>query len=85
MQIKADIMNCEIKTLQSAESGTIGLGILCGYALGDYKDIESTAKLFAKTQKVYSPDSSSARKYKTKLDQYKRIYPALQMIYEGGK
>jgi len=85
MQIKADIMNCEIKTLQSVESGTIGLGILCGYALGDYKDIESTAKLFAKTQKVYSPDSSSAKIYKNKLEQYKRIYPALQIIYKGEK
>lgn len=85
MQIKADIMNCDIKTLQSVESGTIGLGILCGYALGDYKDIESTAKLFAKTQRIYSPDSSSAIIYKSKLEQYKRIYPALQMIWKAAR
>ena len=84
MQIKADIMNCEIKTLQSAESGTVGLGILCGYALGDYKDLETTAKHFAKTQKVYYPDRKSAAEYAEKFEQYKRIYPALQTIWKGN-
>lgn len=83
MQIKSDIMNREIKTLTSEESGTVGLGILCGYALGDYKDIESTAKLFAKTHKTYFPDCSSAKIYKEKLETYMRIYPALQTIWKG--
>ncbi len=85
MQIKADVMNREIKVLRSVESGTVGLGILCGFALGHYSDIESTAKKFAKTQKTYFPDSKNVNIYKEKLNPYKRIYSALETIWKGEK
>lgn len=81
MQIKANIMNREIKTLASPESGTLGLGLLCGYATGAYPDIEKAAKELAAVKKTYVPEAEYAKQYSEKLAIYEKIYPALKTIF----
>ena len=81
MQVKANIMNREIKTLVSPESGTLGLGLLCGYATGVYTDIEKAAKELAAVKKTYRPEAEYVKQYSEKLTTYEKIYPALKTIF----
>jgi xylulokinase len=82
MQIKADIMNRPVDTLTSTETGTIGLALLCAYALGDITDLAFAAKRAAKKGRTFLPDPVTSAIYADKLRQYKRIYPAMKMIYQ---
>lgn len=81
MQMKANIMNMPIQTLKSAEAGTIGLGILCGYALGDYDSIENASKHMVVLGKTYYPEEKYTAAYSDKLKAYKRIYPAVKQVF----
>jgi xylulokinase len=82
MQIKADIMNRPVDTLASAETGTVGLALLCAYAQGDITDLAAAAKRAAIKGRTFLPDPVNVRIYAEKLRRYKRIYPALKTIYE---
>lgn len=82
MQIKADVMNRDVHTLQVNETGTLGLALLCAYAQGDIPDLAAAARAAAAQAKTYTPDSKHAQIYAERMRQYRRIYPALQDIYQ---
>lgn len=81
MQIKADIMNLPIETLTTVEAGTIGLALLCAYAVGDIDDLGKAAKLAAVRAARFTPDVVRAAFYATRMEQYRRIYPAMQTVF----
>ncbi len=81
MQIKADIMNCPVHTLEVNETGTVGLALLCAYALGDISDIASAAQKSARRSKTFYPDKARAEFYAERMQQYRRIYPAVKSIF----
>lgn len=81
MQIKADVMNRRIQILQESETGTMGLALLCAYAMGDIKDLALAAKSLAKKAAQYTPNPQNAKIYAQKMGQYRRVYPAMKTIY----
>ncbi len=82
MQIKADVMNRDVHTLQVNETGTLGLALLCAYAQRDISDLAAAARAAAMRAKTYTPDPVNARLYAERMRQYRRIYPAMQDIYQ---
>lgn len=83
MQIKADVMNREIATLETSEAGTLGLVLLCGKAMGEIDDLASAAKGSAKRLKTFVPDPKRASVYASLMERYNRVYPALRTVYEN--
>ena len=81
MQIKADIMDRPVHTLEVNETGTMGLALLCAYALNDIPDLASAAKKAARRRETFYPNKARAAVYAERMRQYRRIYPAIKSIY----
>ncbi len=82
LQIKADILNTPICTLQAKEAGACGTCMITGTAIGLYKDLYQAKKVFVKEDKVFEPNAEMAEKYKKLYNAYKGIYSAVKPIVE---
>ena len=80
MQIKADIWNREIKTVQSAQAGTTGVAILSSVATGVYGSIEEAASMMVRPGKTYVPNKEMVGVYADKMQVYRRIYSAVKSL-----
>lgn len=78
MQIKADIWGREIRTLESAQAGTIGLALVCGRALGEYPDMVRAAGQIVRYGRSYFPDMTRHAIYRQKFETYKQLYFAIR-------
>lgn len=80
MQIKADIWNREIKTVQSAQAGTTGVAILSSVATGVYGSIEEAVSMMVRPGKTYIPNKEMVGQYADKMQVYRRIYSAVKSL-----
>ncbi|WP_343248667.1 FGGY-family carbohydrate kinase [Diplocloster hominis] len=69
MQIKADILECKVRTLQAEQAGIVGLAMICAVALGDCKDYQEAAGKYVRLGRCYLPK----RSYHDKIEQYKML------------
>ncbi|MDR1620476.1 MAG: hypothetical protein LBS18_07440 [Clostridiales bacterium] len=81
MQIKADVMAREVGTLQTTETGTLALSLLCAYAMGDIPDLKAAVRLAARPGRAYTPNEKNAAIYRERMHMYRRMYPALKNIF----
>lgn len=81
LQIKADILGIQVQTLQSGESGTMGLVMLCAVAMKDYSDLQQAAEELIRPKQSFSPNPVLRDAYEAKYRQYKRVYEAVKEIY----
>ncbi len=77
MQIKADVLGCQIETLQICDSACLGAAMLAGLACGFYTDINDAVARTVKIAEVHSPDPVKSKIYSENYLQYKKLYPAL--------
>ena len=80
MQIKADIWNRQIKTVQTAQAGIMGVCMLAGVAKGVYSSIEEAVCVMVKPGKVYEPNSEMVKVYEEKMHTYKKIFHAVKSM-----
>lgn len=81
LQIKADILQIPIRTLENQQSGNMGLAMLCAVAEGRYKDLQEAADDLVKIKEIIYPNSKYLSEYKEKYSCYTRMYSAERMIY----
>ena len=67
MQIKADVLERELVTLEQLDAGTTGLAVICAVASGACGDYASAIDRFVTYGKVYAPSRSIAAKYRRYL------------------
>lgn len=84
LRIKADILETPVWTLQNSQSGTVGLAMLCGLALGEYASPEEAAGALVRREKLIEPRTKHRAEYEEKYGQYLRMYPAGRAIYGRG-
>jgi xylulokinase len=80
MQIKSDITNKKVVTLNVIEGGCLAAALLAGTAIGVYKDIDEAISKVIKVKKVFYPDRKQHERYMSKYEVYKKIYPAIKEI-----
>lgn len=78
LQIKADIMGCDITTLCSNEAGTLGAAMLAGRACGMFQSLEDASDRIVKIADVIHFNPSVHAIYQEKFSRYQEIYPALK-------
>lgn len=70
-QIKADIMNREVVTMENTQDAAcLGAAIIAGYGAGEWDSIQEAAKKFAKIDKVYTPNPEHREVYDKLLEKY---------------
>lgn len=72
-QLKADLTNTVIETVDQAELGTLGAAILAGKALGIWDDVERKAGDFTKASRRYEPNPQRANLYKERMEFYRSL------------
>lgn len=80
LQIKSDILEREISTLENPEAACLGAAILAGFASGKYSSLEEGVDATVKKDISFAPDPKKVKVYREKFNIYKDIYPALKDI-----
>jgi xylulokinase len=81
-QVKADILEKEIRALAITETGALAAALLAGHAIGVYDDIETAVDRLIKPRKVFTPSGKHRDQYRALYGIYKDLYPALKGINE---
>lgn len=80
LQIKADILNREIISLESKEVGACGTCMLVAVALGECSDLSDAKKRFVKPKDTYLSNSDCAAIYNANYERYKKLYNSIRPI-----
>ena len=72
-QLKADLTNTPIETVDQAELGTLGAALLAGNAVGFWDDIEKKAGECTRVRLRFEPDLTRAALYKERMEFYRSL------------
>jgi len=75
LNIKANVLKHNLKTLTSPEGGIFGCFMCCMKALNPEVSYEELIKRFIKTKKIIKYDANLSNLYAQKFVNYKKIYP----------
>jgi xylulokinase len=78
LQIRADVLDCPVRTLRIREAACLGAAILSGAATGVYSSIAEGVYNTVRYEKEYIPVPGMVQKYEEKYHTYKKLYPALR-------
>jgi len=78
LQLKADIYDKRILSLNITEAACLGAAILAGLGSGVYSSIEEGIKACVRIKREFYPQKKWANVYKEKFKLYQTIYPTLQ-------
>ena len=81
MQIKADVLGCEISILKNRDAGIASLAMICAVADGVYSNYVEAAEKFVHTTKKYLPEKSKHEFYSEKYRKYKIIRETMKRLY----
>jgi len=80
MQIRADILEKPIITMECEEAGTLGTAILAGRATGIYKTVHEAGERFVKTKTVFEPIAGNSDYYRSRFEKYIRLYDMMKQV-----
>lgn len=74
MQMKADMLDMEITSLETVDAGTVGSAMLTGIAVGIFKDLKEAAQVMVHEVCTYQPRKEMHEKYITVYQRYEQVY-----------
>ena len=84
-QIKADILEKRIISLEKADMAAVGAALLGGTAAGIYKDVyEASSAVKRNVRKEFAPDPGNAGIYRKQYGVYTSLYPALKETFRNA-
>jgi xylulokinase len=83
-QIQADVYGKEVEILAAEEGAAYGGAILAGVGAGCWANVEQACDAVVRVAARVEPDRNSSSLMQHNYQVYRRIYPALRRITEGG-
>lgn len=80
LQLKADITNKEVVTLNVTESGCLAGAMLGGVATGEFSSVEEAAGRLVRERDHYQPRPEKHEAYHKLYELYARVWPAIAEI-----
>ena len=80
MQMKADMLNMPITSLETVDAGTVGSAMLTGIATGIFKDLDDASRVMVHPVKTYYPREDMHDKYMKHYERYSKLYDAVRPI-----
>lgn len=80
MQMKADMLQIPVTSLENADAGAAASAIMAGVAAGVFADQKSAAAVFVKERKTYYPRQDMYEKYRKHYERYKKVYGAVREL-----
>lgn len=78
-RILANVLNVEILSPETEQGPSYGAAILAMIGAGEFESVEETKKLL-KIKEHISPESELVKKYETKYQTFRKLYPALKGV-----
>ena len=79
LQMRADIFNMQVSTIDTEESGTLGCMILASTGVGAFETIKQASEHVIHIKDTFYPDKSRQNYYENKYEKYKRIYSLMHL------
>ena len=80
MQMKADMLNMPITSLETVDAGTVGSAMLTGIAVGVFKDLEDATKVMVHPVKTYYPRENMHNEYMKHYERYSKLYLSVREL-----
>lgn len=80
LQLKADILNRPVRTLQCREAACLGSALLAGAASGVYRSLDEAVRTTVRHDREFLPQDSLAARYQERFATYEKLYPALRPL-----
>ena len=84
-QVKADILDVNVKTFRDHELTSIGLGVIMAVAMGYFKDMSEAASAFTHIEKEFIPNTNTQNLHNDAFKKYQEYSKALAPIYVPKK
>lgn len=82
-QIKADVLQTPIVTLDESEAGCLGAAMLAARAVGWYDSLREAGRAMIRVRRVYEPQAVMTDRYAEAHQRFERIYRALAPIFSN--
>lgn len=82
-QIQADMFGTDIVTINSSEGGALGVALLAGVGIGEYKSVPEACSAVIKRNTVQKPIKDNQAIYQSYYAIFKALYPALKPSYSA--
>lgn len=80
-QITADILNMPVNILTTEQGPSLGAAMLAMVGAGEYTSVEEAADTIVSVSEKIMPDKNSTAEYEKKYEKFRKLYPALKMIF----
>ena len=80
LQLKADVFDREVLSLDVSEAASLAMAMLAGVAVGEYKDVQEAVGLLVKEKKRFFPNKEKVRRYEEMFEKYRKLYPLMKQI-----
>jgi xylulokinase len=79
--ILADVMDCEMVTVNTTEGAAYGAALLAAVGAGVWADVPSACAQTVRITGAVSPDPARAAAYEGPYLHYRELYPALKPVF----
>ena len=80
MQMKADILNLPIVSMQVSHAGTVGCAMMTGIAIGAYRDLRDAADHMVREGETFLPRPEMHERYMAVYERYRKAYEAVRPL-----
>ncbi len=80
-KIFANVLNMNIKTVETEEGPGYGGAILAAVGCGEWESVENAAGELVKVRETIRPDPELAELYEQRYRQFRRIYPTVKELF----
>jgi xylulokinase len=80
LQMRADIYNTRVVSLNVSEAACLGAAILAGWGAGLFSSVDEAIKSTVREKEVFYPRPEKNELYQKKFEIYQQIYPAIKNL-----
>ena len=83
-QIKADLTQRQVLTMENEEAACLGAAILAGTAIGMFKNLEDACKKMVRINEKFEPNLTNSKIYTKTYENYVELYENLCPLFDKG-
>ena len=81
-KIIANVLNVKVDILEKEEGPSLGAAMLAAVGTKRFEDVSEAVDKIVKVVDTIEPDKAIAQRYEYKYNQFKKIYPALKLVFD---
>ncbi|MBQ8439599.1 MAG: xylulokinase [Clostridia bacterium] len=84
-EILANVLNIRLNLPDTEQGPGYGSAMLAMVGAGVFENVEQCAEAFFKVREAVIPDEKLVARYAERYEKYRKIYPAVKVLYQGIK